>query len=203
MATLLLRADKSSRRKSLWGTLGTEHTGAVVPSEGVKSIMLKKLDLHLPRRNQNRLLLLAIALVTFAADQITKTWVLTNLAEQQSWAALARFRGMINVTHIVNTGAALGLFPNQGNLFIVIAIVVVIAIVSYYRYLPLDQLPVRVSLGLQLGGAMGNLLDRIRLGLVVDFIDFGFWPVFNLADVAIVTGVIILASYLMHEEKRD
>jgi len=165
--------------------------------------MLKKLGLHLLRRNQNRLLLLAIALVTFAADQITKTWVLTNLAEQQSWAALARFRGMINVTHIVNTGAALGLFPNQGNLFIVIAIVVVIAIVSYYRYLPLDQLPVRVSLGLQLGGAMGNLLDRIRLGLVVDFIDFGFWPVFNLADVAIVTGVIILASYLMHEEKRD
>lgn len=165
--------------------------------------MLKKPVLHLLRGSRNKLLLLAIALVAFAADQITKTWVLTHLEEQQSWAALAVFRGMINVTHVVNTGAAFGLFPNQGNLFIVIAVLVVVAIISYYRYLPLDQLPVRISLGLQLGGAMGNLLDRVRLGFVVDFIDFGFWPVFNLADVAIVAGVIILALQLMREEDGD
>lgn len=164
--------------------------------------MLNKLALHL-LQSKSKLLLLAIALVVFAADQASKTWVFTNLEEQQSWAALAMFKGMISITHIVNTGGALGLFPNQGNFFTIIAIVVVIAIISYYRYLPLDQPRVMVSLGLQLGGAMGNWIDRVRLGFVVDFIDFGFWPVFNLADLSIIAGVIILASYLMHEEEHQ
>jgi signal peptidase II len=61
---------------------------------------------------------------------------------------------------------------------------------------------VRLSLGLQLGGAVGNLLDRLRSGYVVDFIDIGFWPIFNLADLAIVVGVAVLAYHLWREDQR-
>jgi signal peptidase II len=77
---------------------------------------------------------------------------------------------------------------------------VALAIVLYYRYLPTGYWLVRVSLGLQLGGAIGNLLDRIRYGYVVDFVDIGFWPIFNVADAAIVSGVGILAYCLWRED---
>jgi len=79
-------------------------------------------------------------------------------------------------------------------------VVVALAIVLYYRYLPTGSWLVCLSLGLQLGGAIGNLLDRIRFGHVVDFVDIGFWPIFNVADLAIVTGVAILAYCLWHED---
>ncbi len=82
----------------------------------------------------------------------------------------------------------------------VVAIVVIMAIIIFYRHLPTGNVWVRVSLGLQLGGAMGNLLDRILHGYVVDFVDIGFWPIFNLADLSIVIGVSILAYYLWNEE---
>jgi signal peptidase II len=92
------------------------------------------------------------------------------------------------------------MFPDQGNFFIIVAVLVVLAIVLYYRYLPTGQWLVRLSLGLQLGGAMGNLLDRIRFGSVVDFVDIGFWPIFNVADVSIISGVAILAYCLWRED---
>ena len=75
------------------------------------------------------------------------------------------------------------------------------SLVLYYRYLPTGSWLVRLSLGLQLGGAIGNLLDRIRYGHVVDFIDIGFWPIFNVADMAIVTGVGILAYCLWRDDR--
>jgi signal peptidase II len=84
-------------------------------------------------------------------------------------------------------------------LFVVIAVIVVAAIIFYYRHLPTGQWWIKVSLGLQLGGALGNLLDRLRQGYVIDFIDFKIWPVFNLADSSIVVGVAILAYYLLRE----
>lgn len=130
---------------------------------------------------------------------MSKYLVLTRLSFGEHWDPIPGFGHWITVTHVVNPGAAFGLFPDQGSLFAVIAVVVVVAILVYYRYLPTHKWLVRLSLGLQLGGALGNLADRLQHGYVIDFIDFRIWPVFNFADVAIVTGVGILAYFLMQE----
>ena len=148
---------------------------------------------------RNRLMLMLIAAVVLAADQISKQLVLRSLRINESWSPIPGLSRFFSFTYTTNTGAAFGLFPDRGGLFIVIAIVVIIAIVIYYRYLPANRLLVRISLGLQLGGATGNLLDRLRYGHVIDFLDFKVWPVFNFADSAIVVGVVLLAYYLLTE----
>lgn len=144
-----------------------------------------------------KIILPVVALLVLGADQISKYWVLSNLSPGQSWNPIASLTPWVSVTHVTNTGAAFGLFPDLGSLFVVIAVIVVAAIIFYYRRLPAGQWWLKVSLGLQLGGALGNLLDRLRLGYVVDFIDFKIWPVFNLADSSIVIGVVVLAYYLL------
>jgi signal peptidase II len=83
----------------------------------------------------------------------------------------------------------------------IIAVVVAAVIVFYYRYLSGDRWLIQASLGLQLGGALGNLLDRVCYGHVIDFVDFKVWPVFNLADTAIVVAVTILAWHLWRYER--
>lgn len=148
---------------------------------------------------RNSLLLALLALAIFGADQTSKYLVLTRLSLGESWSPVSRLEKFLAVTHVINPGAAFGLFPDQGSLFAVIAVIVVVAILLYYRYLPSHNWLVRVSLGLQLGGALGNLADRLQYGYVIDFIDFRIWPVFNLADMAIVSGVGILAFFLMQE----
>jgi signal peptidase II len=152
-------------------------------------------------RSFSFLYLLAVAFVVLALDQLTKTWVSTSLSEGGWWSPLPGLWRVFRITHITNSGAAFGIFPDQGNFFIVIAVVVALAIVLYYRYLPTGSWLVRLSLGLQLGGAIGNLLDRVRYGHVVDFVDIGFWPIFNVADLAIVTGVGILAYCLWRDDR--
>ncbi len=112
---------------------------------------------------------------------------------------------LIRLTYVSNTGAVFGLFPGQSDLFMVVAIVVAILILIYYRHLPSEQMGLRVVLGLQMGGALGNLIDRIVRGSVVDFLDFNFWPlqnwaIFNLADASIVSGVVLLAMIMLAEQ---
>jgi signal peptidase II len=142
-----------------------------------------------------------VALLVLVADQISKYLVLSNLAPGQSWNPITSLAPWVSITHVTNTGAAFGLFQDQGPLFVVIAMIVVAAIIFYYRQLPAGQWWIKASLGLQLGGALGNLLDRLRLDYkVIDFIDFKIWPVFNLADSAIVLGVAVLAYYLLRDE---
>ncbi len=152
------------------------------------------------KRLWGRLLLGGIAIVVFVVDQVTKYLVLSRLKVNESWNPIPALRPFVSITHVTNTGAAFGIFPDQSTLFIVIAFLVIAGILIYYRYLPADRLLVRASLGLQLGGAVGNLVDRLRYGHVVDFIDFKIWPVFNVADSAVVVGVLILAYYLLHEQ---
>jgi signal peptidase II len=148
-------------------------------------------------------LFLGVAALIFLIDQASKYLVLKHLSLGEAWNPIPLLRPLVTLTHVTNTGAAFGLFQDQGTLFAIVAILVVVGIVVFYRYLPPNQLWLRVSLGLQLGGALGNLLDRVRLGRVVDFIDFKIWPVFNLADTAIVCGVGILAFYLLFSEQED
>ena len=138
-----------------------------------------------------------VAILTLVIDRISKWVVMTNLRLGESWNPVAALEPYVSLTYVTNTGAAFGLFPDYGVLFMVIAVVVVVTIIFYYRHLPGDQWLVQISLGLQLGGALGNLMDRLLYGHVIDFIDFKVWPVFNLADSAIVVGAVILAYHLL------
>jgi len=100
--------------------------------------------------------------------------------------------GIFDIHHVHNTGAAFGMLPAGGLLFVAVAVAVLAGLfVSYPRVRAADRLT-RVSLGLIAGGTLGNLVDRLRFGYVVDFIDFRWWPVFNLADSAICIGVALL-----------
>ena len=136
------------------------------------------------------------ALLILAADQLTKAWV-RSYPEGQSIFELGIFR----LTHIQNTGAAFGLFRGHSFILTIIGLVGVAALLIYvlliYRRFPLlDNMLGKTALGLVLGGTIGNLVDRLRFGYVTDFIDVGIWPAFNIADSAIVVGVILLAYSL-------
>jgi signal peptidase II len=163
----------------------------------------------LSRKSQNWLILLAVATLTLIADRVSKTVIANNLALNASWRPpIPLVQRLFSLTYTTNTGAAFGLFPDQGIMFIVIAFMVVTAIVFYYRHLPAGYGLVRLALGLQLGGALGNLIDRLRQGYVIDFIDLNFWPlqdwpVFNLADSSIVLGVGLLALTILREDLGD
>ena len=138
------------------------------------------------------------ALIIVVGDQLSKLWIRNNLAVGQSLPE----GGFLRLTHINNTGAAFGLFQGQTLPLIVIAVGGVAVLLFYaflfYRRFPLlDNWSVWTCLGLVLGGTIGNLIDRLRFGYVTDFVDFGFWPAFNLADSAIVVGVIIFACSLL------
>jgi len=138
-----------------------------------------------------------VAVLILVIDQISKQAVMTSLRPGESWNPVAALERWVSLTYVTNTGVAFGLFPEYGTIFMVIAVVVVVAIIFYYRHLPGEQWLVQVSLGLQLAGALGNLLDRLRHGHVIDFIDFKVWPVFNVADSSVFVGVVILAFLLL------
>ena len=138
-----------------------------------------------------------LALVTFALDQYTKYLVSTNLAVGEAWMPIQAIEPYFVIRHIRNSGAAFGMFPWAGNIFLGIAIVVTLGIARYYyQHARTAPLPVRISLGLMLGGALGNMIDRIRFGYVVDMFDLGWWPVFNIADSCVFLGVTTLALYM-------
>ncbi len=138
------------------------------------------------------------ALLVVVADQLSKVWIRSNLAIGESLFEVGFFR----LIRVHNSGAAFGLFQGQSFLLTLIALVGVVALLLYalffHRKLPfLGNRLGKLALGLVLGGTVGNLIDRIYLGYVTDFIDFNFWPAFNIADSAIVVGTIILAYSLI------
>jgi signal peptidase II len=147
-----------------------------------------------------------VAALVLLADQVTKYLVRANLRPGQSLPLVRWLTPVLQITYVTNTGAAFGLFPGWSQILIPVAVIVVAALVWYYFQLPDGQLLMHVALGLQLGGASGNLIDRLRFGgSVVDFIDLNFWPlrrwpVFNVADSSIVVGVTLLTLLTMWEE---
>lgn len=138
-----------------------------------------------------------LLVAVFAVDQITKGWVRSHLLLNESMPEGGFFR----ITHTGNTGSAFGFFPNQTALLMLASIVGIGILLFLFRKQPMPGSWMRTSLGLQLGGAAGNLVDRITLGEVTDFIDVGPWPVFNVADASIVTGLAILAWFLLRSPK--
>jgi signal peptidase II len=153
------------------------------------------------KSSRSTLVLLVIAAVTLLVDQFTKYLAVTYLAPIVVWAPVPSLANFFTFTYTTNTGVAFGLFKDLGPIFVGVAVVVIAAIVFYQREVPQEAWPVRLALGLQLGGAAGNLLDRLRVGHVIDFIHFHFWPVFNVADSSIVIGVILLAFIMLREGK--
>lgn len=107
------------------------------------------------------------------------------------------------LTYIVNPGAAFGILPNQRLLFIITGLLLAIGILVGYRMLPPGRTALKSGLAMVLGGALGNLADRLRYGGVVDFLDFRVWPVFNLADTAIFIGACLLAWELLKDGSKS
>lgn len=149
--------------------------------------------------------LFVTALCVVALDQIIKAVVVAVLPSGRSVEIIGT---VVRLTRTTNTGAAFGLLRGQATWFIVVSALAAIAITAFRREIAklknLDQ----IAFGLILGGAVGNLIDRIRLGAVVDFIDIGIrelrWPSFNTADSAISIGVVILAvSFILLPRARD
>ena len=141
-----------------------------------------------------------IAAAVVVLDQLTKHLIRAVLATGEVWPDPDWALRIINVS---NSGAAFGILQGQTAFLIIMSFVGVAAIVLYYFYPPLDHGLLRLAMGLQLGGAAGNLIDRVRFGEVTDFIKFEFWPAFNVADASISIGVVtIFWFFLMVEGER-
>ncbi len=141
-----------------------------------------------------RYLFWGAAACVVALDQATKAIVRTLLERGESWPP---GDWPAHIRYVTNTGAAFGTLHNQTAFLIVMTFVGLAAIYLYYRYPPFDHPIVPVAIGMMLGGATGNLIDRVRLGEVTDFIDFPMWPQFNVADSSITVGIaIILIGYV-------
>ena len=136
-------------------------------------------------------LLVGVLLAALVADQVTKQLVLNSLGPGVSWPEDGFFR----FTFVRNDGTAFGLFQDNGALLTIISLAAVALIVYFYREAAMSSWFTRTALGLQIGGAAGNIIDRFRHGYVVDFLDVGPWPIFNIADSAIMVGIISLILY--------
>ena len=158
-----------------------------------------KSKIFLARGREKIGLFLACAVLLVVLDQLSKSWIRDNLYPQEL------LPGFINLVYSENRGAVFGLPVNQTFLITVTIAVLIIIIFLFLRYLSLTTTLTTISLGLIFGGATGNLIDRLRLGFVTDFIDIRLWgnfhwPAFNFADAAVVIGTAALAYFLIRSE---
>ena len=145
------------------------------------------------------LALIQLAALVVLCDQATKFLVREYLQLGQS----VPVEGFFRITHTYNTGSAFGLFQGQNTPLIVVAIVGIFILGMIYRTQRPPSNLLRLSLGLQIGGAIGNLTDRLLFGHVTDFLDVGAWPIFNLADSSIVVGLVLLAWVFLRPGRRQ
>jgi signal peptidase II len=136
----------------------------------------------------------AIAAVIVILDQWTKWLVRTNIVSGAAWLpdSLQWLMPYARIVHWYNTGAAFGMFKDASLILTILAFVVIGAILFYYPQVEKDDWLLRLALSLQLGGALGNLVDRLTIGHVTDFISVGNFPVFNVADASITIGAVLL-----------
>ena len=150
-------------------------------------------------------LVVGVIAVVYALDQATKFAVSHTLELGESFPS----EGFVRVTYVFNSGSAFGLFKGQNTPLIAASFLGILVLAWVYRSHPHPSALLRLSLGLQLAGATGNLTDRIAVGRVIDWVDVGRWPIFNVADSAIVVGVGILAWFIIakkpveHESASD
>ena len=143
---------------------------------------------------------LGIGILVFIIDQLVKHLVVSTMHLGQS---LPVIKGIFHITYVLNPGAAFGMLEHQRWFFIVVALAAVLLGVAFYKKLQQESFLMRSGAGLLLGGAVGNLADRIQSGLVVDFLDFRVWPVFNIADIAICAGAGMLIFDIWQRRNED
>ena len=170
-------------------------TDALTPLAGARR------SLH--ARTQQWIGLLAIALAALAGDQLTKHIVVSHL----SLDAERHVAGPLSIHHVQNSGIAFGLFARATPVVTILTALAVAWMLVFFARSGSRHPILPVALGLLIGGSASNLLDRIRLGHVTDFIDLRYWPAFNLADSFIVLGVLVLLAALLlpqrpHERPR-
>lgn len=137
-----------------------------------------------------------IALV-FILDQVSKYLIISNMEPYESIPVI---KNVFHLTYVNNTGAAFSMLKGKTLFFTVFTSVVILVLIYSMMKFPLDK-RIRITFALIIGGGLGNLADRVRHGYVVDFIDFRVWPVFNIADCALVVGITILAIIIaLHKD---
>ena len=133
----------------------------------------------------------------FIFDQISKEFIRLWMPLGDSWPST----GFLRIVHGTNTGSAFGLFAGFTNLLILASILGIAAVLYYFYRQGNNAIALRISLGLIVGGALGNLFDRVVFGKVVDFISVGWWPSFNIADSAISVGMFLLIFTMIFGER--
>ena len=144
-----------------------------------------------------------IAALIIALDQWTKWLVRANIPSGQSWLpdSLVWLSPYARIVHWYNKGAAFGIFQEGSLVFTVLAFIVSAAIIYYYPQVSSQDWPLRLAMSMQLGGAIGNLIDRLTIGHVTDFISVGTFPVFNIADSSISVGCVVLLLGVWWQER--
>jgi signal peptidase II len=142
--------------------------------------------------------LVAIALAAIVADQVTKHVVASHLQLEEGIHVV----GPLTIRHVQNSGIAFGLFAHATSAVIVLTGLAVAWMLFYFARSGARHPVLPIALGLVIGGSVSNLSDRVRLGFVTDFLDFRYWPAFNLADSFIVIGVGILLGALLLAERQ-
>lgn len=152
------------------------------------------------RRIARKEIMFTLAFFFLALDQLLKQLV---IAKMQLADTIPLIKNYVHITYVQNRGAAFGLFQGKLALFVVVAVLSIGVIVYYSRVLAPANRWVQVALGFLLAGAVGNMIDRLAFGYVIDFIDLRFWPVFNIADIVINIGVGMLLVEMFWEGKPE
>ena len=147
---------------------------------------------------KQRLYFFLIAGIIVSLDQATKLLVHANLLPFRSMPVI---KGILSLSYIRNPGAAFGMFAGQRTPLILIGIAVSVIVIYFHFRISADNRNFQVPLALILGGSIGNLIDRIFRAYVVDFIDFSFWPAFNIADIAVNIGILLLAVRILFRKE--
>jgi signal peptidase II len=149
-------------------------------------------------------ILLSLSGLIIVLDQFTKYLVQNYIPMGAAWSPWPWLAPYARIIHISNTGAAFGIFQGFGGVFTILAIIVAGAILYYFPRVPSRDWPLRLALILQFGGAIGNLIDRLRQGYVTDFVSVGNFAVFNVADACISIGVavLIIGVWIMEQQQK-
>lgn len=137
---------------------------------------------------QRRLNFLGVVVGIYLLDQISKFIVQKEMIIGQS---IPLIENIFHLTYILNPGAAFGMLAHRTEIFVIVSLAAIGLVIAFYRKILSQPFWIQLALALQLSGALGNLTDRLRTGYVVDFLDLRVWPIFNIADMAIVCGVAI------------
>jgi signal peptidase II len=172
---------------------------------GYNSRTILMLRCMLNSKVKDYLVLFGVAAVVIGLDQWTKWLVRENIEFGGQWlpAWLSWLSPYARIVHWYNSGAAFGMFQNGNLIFTTLAFIVIGAIIYYYPRVETDDWTLKAAMGLQLAGASGNLIDRLMMGKVTDFISIGAFPVFNVADASISIGVVVLLLGVWIKERQE